>query len=124
MSIENVAKAIEAAGLGVMTKTIHVRSSPAEMETGVTLVPYGGPVDPELSGIRNLKFQVVARGKDFAAAVALAESVSHALTIRQKAVGTAWFYEVNPRDEPTPFGRDASGLHTVLFNVDAIWRQL
>lgn len=124
MSIENIAQYLADQGLGTIGVTINVRSSPAESVEGILLVPTGGDWDAELTGLRKMKFQVVVRGGDYASTMTLAENTAFALVIRQKSVGTAWIYESNPREEPTPFGRDASGMQMVLFNASATWRQL
>lgn len=122
MSLANVAIAIENAGLGTRGTDLFVAFEATA--AGITLRQSGGLTDPDIPGIRRHTFQAVVRGTSYPDTLDLAERVSAALTIRQQAVGTALFYEVNPRHEPIPFGRDEGGVHTFITNFDAVWRSI
>jgi hypothetical protein len=122
MSLVDLAMHLENEGVGVQGSTIFVDVLPPEVKTGVMLRQYGGIADPDLQELYRTDVQVVARASEYEEARALAMSVRTKLVIRQKQIGTTWFYQVLATSEPASMGRDNSGLHTFVINFEATWR--
>lgn len=128
MSLSNLVTHLAGAGLGLVegTNLFEGMASPPELGASVTLRQSGGEFSWETQGqLKRLSFQMVVQDHAYGSALDLANASLAALTIRQSTVGTAFFYEVRPREEPVHLsgGREESGVHTFVVNFDAVWRE-
>ena len=123
MTLANIALHLEQQSLGTRGTDIFIDMMGAELSTGITLRQWGGNWDENYNGlIREAVFQAVIRGAHYAAAQEKMEAVLPALTIRQRTIGTAYYYFVHPMQDPIPFGREAAGVTTFVVNCITKYR--
>jgi hypothetical protein len=112
MFLEPLAKIIQAEGVATIGTDLFFYSAPAELETYALLV-FGGdgiPVDNELPGYYNTKYQVIVRASNYEDGFALAHDIKQALTFYGKKSGNITFNHSLPKDEPRPYRRNEAGI--------------
>lgn len=61
--------------------------------------------------------QIVVRASTSALAKSTARAAHSALIVRNTTIGTTWYVEIDPLQEPTDFGLDVKGRSCFAFNV-------
>lgn len=121
--IEALVNHVAAGGLGTPGTDLFIGLMPAG-SAGTMFRHAGGDRDPELPGLRRIRFQAVTSAPDYPAAYAAATAIADRLLIRNTEIGAFWVYQCDPRHDPVPLEREESGVYTFVVNYDAIWRQL
>lgn len=85
---ERIAKKIEIAGLGEISKTIFVESMPAEIKRGilVKMSLAGSKIDHELPGLYRPKIQIIVRAQSHADGENLATAILNLLQSKQDTI--------------------------------------
>jgi hypothetical protein len=120
MNLEQMAQALEDAGVGVQKKTLFINRLPVTVPTGILLktTTAGTPIDWELPGFFRGKFQAIVRDPDFTAGAALAQQVSDALTFDETQLDGIYVKYVRPRNLPVAFPVNDADLIEFSINFD------
>lgn len=120
MKLMPLADLLEAAGHGVKGESIFLNMMPADAESAILLrSPLSGtPIDYELPGYYRAEFQLIVRGRDYAATEAWIEQVVATLTMADKQVGPMRFNYCRPKTEPVSFPLSDGNLYEFSANFD------
>lgn len=124
--LDDIAQELEIAGLGTRGISIFIDTMPTETTAGLLIrVVDPGEWDMNFEGkLRELNFQVIVRAATHQAGHSQAILVNEALIMRQKITTNALIYELFPRHEPLPFGREAAGIETFVTNFEGKYHML
>lgn len=122
MNFEPLAEMIEESVAGLKRgSTLFINQMPTECEFGVLLKnSYSGiDIDPELTGRRRGKFNVIARGRGYTAVKEMIEQVMDTLTLRETTVTGMRIWTMRPLTEPISYQLNAANLFefSVTFSV-------
>jgi hypothetical protein len=112
MFLEELANIIQDEGVATIGTDLFYYSASPDRDT-YALLMFGGdgiPVDNELPGYYNTKYQVIVRSSSYDDGFQLANDVRQALTFYGRQSGTITFNQSLPRDEPRPFRRNEAGI--------------
>lgn len=121
MNLEQMATAIEDAGLAVSKKTLFINRLPVTVRSGVLLrtTTLGTPINYELPGHLKGKFQLIVRDPDYVIGMTLAQAISDALTMNETQLDGMYVRYVRPHNLPVAFPVNDSDLIEFSVNFDA-----
>lgn len=108
----------------VPRKTLLVFSMPADLKSGVVLVPspVGGRIDHEIPGIYEERFQAIVRDPHYQPGMDRAEELFNLLTLLNVDMGEYVVDYCRPRHTPFAYPRSDSDLLEFSVNFDVRYR--
>jgi hypothetical protein len=124
MNLMPLADRLQASGLGTQGKNIFLNMMPSEAESAILLRnPLSGTkINYELPAYFRTQFQLIVRGSNYVAALAVMNQAIAALTMTNFQLETLYFNYSRPHADPVSFPLSKGNLieFNVMFDVNFI----